>query len=586
MKKPLYLFLVLGLMMLTAGCTHTSREPRLVAVDSMLATRPDSALALLRQDLRSSFGEAESSSEADRMYYYLLLADACNKCYDTLPSDSVMHLVADFYDANGTPNEQVRAHYLLGCVYRDLGEAPQALDCYHTALDRADTTASDCNFRLLMSVYGQMANIFHIQNLPHDEVTAVNGYKRHALFAKDTLEYIKGIEMTIKAYGLLNDTMKVTELIKESQQLYIEYGYPYMAVRENIILIHYCVEKGELEKAHALMQEYEKDSKLFDTEGNIAKGREEYYYIKGSYYIKKRQLDSAEYYMRRLLTRGDETNAYRGLLTIYQQKKNTDSIIKYARLYEDAVDTLNNQKRTEVVGQMSSMYNYQRYQQIADMEARNAERAKHNSIIILLCSLFLLIIFSYIYFRLRKKKNQKIIQLSQDYRQSILDYNKVSAELEKIKQKDTTLQHDKQNEVESLKEKVKTFQKKLQATNSCQQLTDFKENKIVSLFESKSTGNRNIPLPTDAEWNRLVRQFSRSVPSAYTALGRDIILSQTELRLCILLLLGFKIGDAAILLDTTAQSITNIKTKANKKLFNESTAATLEKNLTSIFGKV
>ena len=96
MKKLLYLFLVLGLMMLTVGCTHTSREPRLVAVDSMLATRPDSALALLRQDLRSSFGEAESSSKADRMYYYLLLADACNKCYDTLPSDSVMHLVADF----------------------------------------------------------------------------------------------------------------------------------------------------------------------------------------------------------------------------------------------------------------------------------------------------------------------------------------------------------------------------------------------------------------------------------------------------------------------------------------------------------
>ena len=152
MKKLLYLFLVLGLMMLTAGCTHTSREPRLVAVDSMLATRPDSALALLRQDFRSSFGEVEGSSEADRMYYYLLLADACNKCYDTLPSDSIMHLVADFYDAHGTPNEQVRAHYLLGCVYRDLGEAPQALDCYHTALDRADTTSTDCNYRLLMSV--------------------------------------------------------------------------------------------------------------------------------------------------------------------------------------------------------------------------------------------------------------------------------------------------------------------------------------------------------------------------------------------------------------------------------------------------
>ena len=95
-----------------------------------------------------------------------------------------------------------------------------------------------------------------------------------------------------------------------------------------------------------------------------------------------------------------------------------------------------------------------------------------------------------------------------------------------------------------------------------------------------------MALPTDAEWNRLVKQFSRSVPSVYTALGHDILLSPSELRLCILLLLGFKIADAAILLDTSAQSITNVKAKANKKLFDEPTATTLEKNLMSILNKV
>ena len=178
------------------------------------------------------------------------------------------------------------------------------------------------------------------------------------------------------------------------------------------------------------------------------------------------------------------------------------------------------------------------------------------------------------------------MQLSQDYRQSILEFNKVSDELEKIKQKDTTLLKDKQNEVESLREKVLLFQKKLQTVNSSQQLIDFKDSNIVALFKSKSTGSLKITLPTDAEWNRLIKQFSRSVPSVYTALGRDVLLSPTELRLCILLLLGFKIGDAAILLNTSAQSITNIRYKANHKLFNESTAATLEKNLMNILGKV
>ena len=575
MKRLAYILLSL---LVLAGCTSTSRNPQLVAADSLLLSRPDSALSLLRS---MSF-----SSTPDRMYYYLLLADAANKCYDTLPSDSILQEVADFYDRHGSANEQVRAHYLLGCVYRDLGEAPQALDCYHTAIDCADTTAKNCDYRLLMSVYGQMAYIFHNQNLPHDELAALKNFNNTTLILKDTFNYLKGIEMTVKAYGILNDTMRAFKLIQESQELYIKHGYPYMAIRENIIPIHYCVEKGELDKAQAMMQEYERESRLFDDQGNIAKGREAYYYIKGRYFIKTSQLDSAEHYVRKLLIRGNEADAFRGLLTIYQQKKNTDSIVKYAHLYEDAVDTLNNRKRTEVIGQMSSMYNYQRFQQIADKEARKAERARHNSFIILLCSLFLIITLSYIFVRLRKKKNQRIMRLSQDYRQSILDYNKVSAELERIKQKDTTLLNDKQSEVESLREKVLLFQKKLQTVNSSQQLIDFKDSNIVAMFKSKSTGSLKVTLPTDADWNRLVKQFSRSVPSAYTALGRDVLLSPTELRLCILLLLGFKIGDAAILLNTSAQSITNIRYKANQKLFNESTAATLERNLMNILGRV
>ena len=120
MKRLAYLLLTL---MLFAACTHTSHEPRLVAADSLLQSRPDSALTLLRA--------MTFSSTADRMYHQLLLADACNKCYDTLPPDSILSEVADYYDRHGSANEQVRAHYLLGCAYRDMGEAPQALQDAH-----------------------------------------------------------------------------------------------------------------------------------------------------------------------------------------------------------------------------------------------------------------------------------------------------------------------------------------------------------------------------------------------------------------------------------------------------------------------
>ena len=116
---------------------------------------------------------------ADAMRQQLLRAREMNKNYvpftaggdmqsvggDMQSPDSVMKEVADWYDRHGTPNERMEAHYLLGCVYRDMGEAPRAVDCYLDAAACADTTAIDCDYYKLASIYGQMATLYHQQLL-------------------------------------------------------------------------------------------------------------------------------------------------------------------------------------------------------------------------------------------------------------------------------------------------------------------------------------------------------------------------------------------------------------------------------------
>ena len=222
MRNLVYIICILAVVL--SGCTVTSRQPQLVATDSLLQTCPDSSLLQLkRMDV--------PQSRADRMYYYLLLADAANKCYDTLPSDSILQEVADFYDTHGTPNEQVRAHYLLGCAYRDMGEAPMALQCYQDAVDKADTLSQDCNYRLLTSVYGQMAEIFHKQNLPEDEIIANKNCQKYSLMAKDTLLYIRNYELMVKPYFLLGDSSAMMKDLDHVYQLYLERGDTLHAIR-------------------------------------------------------------------------------------------------------------------------------------------------------------------------------------------------------------------------------------------------------------------------------------------------------------------------------------------------------------------
>jgi len=89
----------------------------------------------------------EMSSLLDR-------ADSLNRNYVPMTDgiDSLLLEAVEYYDRHGTPNQRMRAHYLLGCSYRDLDDAPQALHCYQDATDAADTLDSDCDYGLEKSV--------------------------------------------------------------------------------------------------------------------------------------------------------------------------------------------------------------------------------------------------------------------------------------------------------------------------------------------------------------------------------------------------------------------------------------------------
>ncbi len=574
MKKLVCLFLMLCLM---AGCTHTSRNPQLVAVDSMLATRPDSALALLRQDFRSSFGEVEGSSEADRMYYYLLLADACNKCYDTLPSDSVMHLVADFYDAHGTPNEQVRAHYLLGCVYRDLGEAPQALDCYHTALDRADTTASDCNYRLLMSVYGQMADLFHRQNLPQDELHALDLSGKCFLACSDTIGYIRSQELKSKAYILMEDTASIIKNIEETQLLYIKHGYPYMAVRENGLLIDICVQRGELQKVTQLIKEYEGLSKLFDNSGNIEKGREVYYGIKGEYYLKSNQIDSAEYYMRKLLPYEYKSIAYEGLLSIYQKKGIKDSIVKYVRSYHSAIDQQNNRNRTQIVSQMSSMYNYHRLQ----IKAKQEEEIANTYRRIIYAIVFAMLLASYLIYHLAKrqkqKKMQELAQANTAYSALLSQYSQMQDDLSAAQQGFDNYRTEKEKAIQQLQQELSSYQEDAEQQKKWDASQAMLHDAIVIHLHKMAS---KACKATEEEWRSLNQFAIKNMPAFLDKVcDEEKHLTEKEIKVCILTRLQFIPTEMAVLLDLSRQRITNVKANANKKLFNVTGAQTFDSNI-------
>ena len=117
----------------------------------------------------------------EQMLRQLEELERMNRADSVMQNDSLAEQLTKYFDRHGDSNERMRAHYILGRTYADMGEAPAALNAYLDAADCADTTATDCDYHTLSRIYAQMTVIFHKQRLPLDEIKAINNYIHYQL---------------------------------------------------------------------------------------------------------------------------------------------------------------------------------------------------------------------------------------------------------------------------------------------------------------------------------------------------------------------------------------------------------------------
>ena len=499
------------------------------------------------------------SGRREQMSALLDRADSLNRAYVPMTGglDSLLLEAADYYDHHGTPNEQMRAHYLLGCAYRDMGEAPQALQCYQDAVDCADTLSSDCDYRRLLAVYGQMASLFHAQNLPHDEMAVRDKYGQLALKIQDTLLYIRNLELMIRPYFLLNDSLSIIKTLEETHDLYEQYGYNQEAVGTYPTLIFFYIKQGRTQESCRLIQQFEAESGLFEG-GEIQRGREIYYDIKGNYFLKKNDLDSAEIMMRKLLGYGYETDAYRGLLSVYHARKNVDSIYKYSLLYEASLDTLHNKMRTDVIHQMSSLYNYQRFQRKAEKEAvslANTKAQRNGYALLLVVSAILLFWIVNRYRIIKRKRNEAL----KEYRENLVLLKKANADLILLQQHE----QDYQEMIEEKMSQIASLESKLKAAPSPESL--LKEMDIYQYFHKLANTGR---CPSDKDWIMLSESLEEILPTFRNFISdHKHEMNLSEYKTCLLIRIHVKPKSAAEMINVSAAYITKARVEMLKRFF-------------------
>ena len=580
MKKLLfYALIILSL----AGCNHANRfDSTMNKADSIMEANQENAKTSLTilKDLKPRLSEM---SKAQRMRFYLLYSKAMNKECDEFTSDSIMKAVVKYYNFHGSDYEKMTAHYLLGCVYRDMGDAPSALKCLGKAIDYAENDKQ--SYLLLAHIHAQMADMYGTQALVRQELSEHDLSAQYALMAGDTIDAITSYNLKASAYALINK-MDSSIIINDSAiNMFIKLNKLKYAAQISGQSVEFNVEKGNYKKAKQRMDFHEKSSGFFDG-GEIEKGREVYYYFKGLYYIGVNNKDSADYYFRKCLRFKKDPNmavaGYHGLSLLYQKIGKADSTAKYAMLAYNANDSSYQAEAAEALLRQQAQYNYSKHQETALASAEQAASLQRwlfgafVTLVILVCSTLL------IYVRKKRMVQKKMTMMQERYEteKTLLqrEMEEMNALLEErqslLESKDDLLERKKKElnfEIEKREVSIAELQERVAGFERDMNVRD------IAVLEDEI---QNAPLkddfsyflinvsehPSTKKWEELSKFAKSKLPKLYVMLRKNKV-TEREFRICILTRLMFKPGDIAVIVGCRFPEVSLTRSRLLKKIY-------------------
>ena len=489
-----------------------------------------------------------------------------------------------FFDGHGTPNDRMLGHYLMGRAYHEQGEAPMALQCYQDAIDCADTTTANCDFCQLSRVYAQMAEVYYDQSLYRMHLETYRIAADYAHKGHDTLALLLCYEQQSVSYKALNVLDSAVLIAEKTAKYYHELGYrKYSAVILGSIS-RILINMQHFEKAEKYIKIYEENSGLVDDKGDIAEGREIYFHVKGLISIHDNKLDSAEYWFRKELRKGKSFNNQNGgaigLAMLYKQLKKPDSVAKYYQYAYAMNDSMHENKVTQEIIKMHSLYNYTHNQKKAHQESERANRTSHILWMTIAISIILILVSYLIIYHVNRKRKEA----QQEYKNSLVLIEQAQYDIAKLKDLGETRQgliQEKDRTIENLRVLIeeRSYNKKSDDAKKEKKLIDSAEYQHFSKLSVKGL------IPSDEDWQKLHIKMFELFPNFHQLLiTKRHLLNQNEFNACFLVRMHFKPSDIINMLSVSSAYSTKIRKNLLQKLFDvEGKAEEFDNKITEIF---
>lgn len=562
------LTITLGVLLCLFACHRTPHYPStLLQAGQLMDIAPDSVLTLL-----ASFKDSiRAESEATQMYYQLLIVKANDKCYISHISDSLIKVVVNYYEEHGTVEQLMEAYYYQGSVYRDMGDAPQALEFYQKAVD---TSEDKKEYKMLARIYNQMGMLYMYQKM-YDEALPVLK-KAYTLFtlAKDSVAPPYTLRDIGRAFTAQHNV--------DSTLFYYEAGYQ-AAKRVNDTegmstiqseLAGIYTEIGLYRQARVALLQSERELR---GNGNLAP----HYSDWGDLYKKAGKPDSAMFYYHKALEIGNIYVKRRACWELYQLKRAglcNDEALQYIDQYLFYRDSIQQITDIEAVKKVEMLYNYRHVEkENSRLMLANEKNKTFFYQLAVVVILLLLISAGVIYYERRKK--QQLIE--QGRRLRFFEELRHKESLEQIEQNNKQIISLKEQLVlvreqnDLAKEELLIIRKNsLEEKNSSIASSCLEREALISLFHHsaiyllivENCKNPNFRMK-EIHWIELRKEIN----IAYNDFTNRLYalypkLSEVEFHVCYLIKVSISASDIAALVCLKNNSVSSIRKRLYQKI--------------------
>ncbi len=566
MKTLHHIILLFCTLLGFCACGHKPYPSPLIAADSLTNVHPDSAITLLK-NLEDTMRNAP---QATQMYYRLLCIKANDKAYIRHTSDSLILPVLHYYMEKNDKRHLAEAYYYAGRVYRDLGDAPQALGYFQKAITSLPESGQHS---MRSKIYSQMGTLLAYQDIYDEAIKMFRESYKYDKMEKDSVGIIYTLRDIGNMYQGLGQLDSTLFYLKEANRLSMQIRHTEM----------FNMMQGQLASIYTDLQMYDSariplQNALRDVERPNKSGT---YSIAAHFYDETKQTDSAAWYSNELLKFGNvyaKRTAYRRLLEHAIERNGTKQMLHYLHEHLRYIDSIQGLRRTETAYRMHSLYNYQlREKENLRLKAENQQKSLW---IVIISSGFLLAVASFIAYRqysqrkslmlkqqlekLREieKENRKKIEFLERYNSHKEELNKGIARISLSENEEQKRQQEQRMELLNhiLQQQVTEEEQEKQA----QELLFSSD--LYQALQERTNSARGEAYVTSNEWEPLKALIRPAYPKFFERLYSLCTPNENELHVCMLLKLRFRPIEIARLLQLKRESISSIRKRLYQKV--------------------